>query len=61
MSYAKMDYHVADIKELIGMRMNIVSSKLVKNNQVIAAQKENGANENFAIQRQIKVITRALE
>jgi len=48
-SYQRMDYHVADIKDLIQSRMNIIGSKLVKNNKVIADNKESGNTEKFEI------------
>ena len=56
-----MDYHVADIKDLIQGRMNIIGSKLVKNNKVIAENKESGNTEKFEIQRSMKVFGRQIE
>ena len=35
-----MDYHVADIKDLINQRMEIVSKKLVTGNQKLEANKD---------------------
>ena len=56
-----MDYHVADIKDIIQTKMDIVSSKMVKSNGIIASNKDSASQDILATQRRVKVFGRRVD